>query len=445
MQVIGLSETLELSNANESDLVVGATVTFGVYEQDQNINNGPESIEWRVVAILKGNVLLLSQYILDYLPYNETKTDITWENSTIRQWLNESFYQEAFTSEEKEIISTCKLDNSEKSCNPEWANVIGGEKTSDEVFLLSYKQVASYFDKFNASIAAPTRYAAKSEATDACTWWLRSPGRAQNEGCYISVDGKPDTSKIQEKQGVRPAICVSLSKLKKAPKAANKPVPTEYDASALQGFHGLEYGKGSKGDAVKYIQQMLIDQTYLSDGKADGAYGAKSEQAVRSFQENNGLPPTGIADLSTQYMLAEMETGFSRAEGEEYEFAGLDRYGVYKFEGGIYIGLLRNDGSYQEGTQIYDNGTIYVGPFKNNMRDGKGQAWYLNGDYYNGNWKNDLMNGKGVYHFGSEGSTEQYDGEWVDGTMTGKGTYTLPNGKKIKGIWENNQQIGWWK
>ena len=37
---------------------------------------------------------------------------------------------------------------------------------------------------------------------------------------------------------------------KKAPKAANKPVPTEYDASALQGFHGLEYGKRSKGDST---------------------------------------------------------------------------------------------------------------------------------------------------------------------------------------------------
>ena len=190
---------------------------------------------------------------------------------------------------------------------------------------------------------------------------------------------------------------------------------------------------------------MLIDQSYLSSGQADGAFGPKTEAAVIEFQKANGLDPTGVVDLSTQFMLSEQESGFSPVSGRAYEYAGLKRYGVYRFEGGVFIGILRSDQSYQEGSMMYDDGSVYAGPFKNNLRNGKGEAWFPNGDYYVGNWKDDQMNGKGVYHFGSETSIEQYDGEWIDGRMSGKGIYTLSYGTTIKGKWENNRQIGWWK
>lgn len=214
---------------------------------------------------------------------------------------------------------------------------------------------------------------------------------------------------------------------------------------ALTGMHGFEYTQGSRGDATRYIQQMLIDQGYLAAGQADGVYGPKTETAVKAFQEANGLDVSGIVDLPTQFKLAELESGFTQVEGQSYEYAGLNRYGVYRFDGGVYIGLVKSDRSYQEGTLYYEDGTTYAGPFKNNQRSGKGEAWYPNGDYYVGNWQNDKMNGKGIYHFGSVNSTEQYDGEWVDGQMSGKGVYTMADGTTIKGKWENNQQVGWWK
>ena len=164
-----------------------------------------------------------------------------------------------------------------------------------------------------------------------------------------------------------------------------------------------------------------------------------------NFQESNDLPVTGVVDLVTQFKLAELESGFETIEGQDYEYAGLQRYGVYKFDDGVFIGIVRSDRSYQEGTLYYEDGSSYAGPFKNNQRNGKGEAWFPNGDYYVGNWKDDKMNGKGIYHFGSPDSTEQYDGEWVDGKMSGKGTYTFADGTTVKAIWEDNQQIGWWK
>lgn len=56
--------------------------------------------------------------------------------------------------------------------------------------------------------------------------------------------------------------------------------------------------RGSTGSEVKKIQQKLITWGYLS-GSADGIYGAKTEAAVKRFQQNNGLTADGIAGPGT--------------------------------------------------------------------------------------------------------------------------------------------------
>ena len=56
--------------------------------------------------------------------------------------------------------------------------------------------------------------------------------------------------------------------------------------------------KGSKGEAVKALQQRLIEMNYLK-GTADGDYGAKTVQAVKDFQLVNHLPIDGVAGPET--------------------------------------------------------------------------------------------------------------------------------------------------
>lgn len=56
--------------------------------------------------------------------------------------------------------------------------------------------------------------------------------------------------------------------------------------------------RGSTGSEVKTIQQKLINWGYLT-GSADGIYGAKTEAAVRRFQQNNGLTADGVAGSAT--------------------------------------------------------------------------------------------------------------------------------------------------
>ena len=43
----------------------GDHIFFGHYEQDNDLNNGPEPIEWRILEVKGDKILLLSEYILD--------------------------------------------------------------------------------------------------------------------------------------------------------------------------------------------------------------------------------------------------------------------------------------------------------------------------------------------------------------------------------------------
>ena len=60
--------------------------------------------------------------------------------------------------------------------------------------------------------------------------------------------------------------------------------------------------KGNKKEAIKGIQQILIDLGYLS-GKADGTYGGQTEKAVSAFEgDTHTLSPDGIADPVMQLL-----------------------------------------------------------------------------------------------------------------------------------------------
>ena len=72
------------------------------------------------------------------------------------------------------------------------------------------------------------------------------------------------------------------------PKATATPAPEKTDTLK----------QGSKGTAVKELQQKLIKQGYLS-GNADGVYGPKTVAAVKAFQKANNLKADGVAGAKT--------------------------------------------------------------------------------------------------------------------------------------------------
>lgn len=50
-----------------------------------------------------------------------------------------------------------------------------------------------------------------------------------------------------------------------------------------------------RGDEVRALQQLLVDQGYLNAGGADGIFGGGTEKALMQFQMNQGLEPDGVA------------------------------------------------------------------------------------------------------------------------------------------------------
>ncbi len=53
--------------------------------------------------------------------------------------------------------------------------------------------------------------------------------------------------------------------------------------------------RGQKGEEVRAIQQLLVEQGYLNAGGADGIFGGGTEKALMKYQEDRGLNPDGVA------------------------------------------------------------------------------------------------------------------------------------------------------
>lgn len=181
------------SDADFSDTQVGDYITFGSYEQDNDLSNGKESIEWLVLDKQDGKVLVISKYALDAKPYNDEYVDVTWETCTLRSWLNDEFFSEAFTSSEKSQIPTVTVtadSNPNYDTNP-------GNNTQDKVFLLSIDEANEYFDSDGERECKPTEYAIAqgafmSESTGYegnCYWWLSTPGRSSSYACSVYYNG----------------------------------------------------------------------------------------------------------------------------------------------------------------------------------------------------------------------------------------------------------------
>lgn len=136
IQIDGLSLENETNETIQIDgLSLGNIVTFGNYEQDGNLDNGKEPIEWDVIAVNDDCCWLISHYVLDATRYStnieekDYAKDGAWETSNIRSFLNDYFYNEAFSNSEKMlIIPTTYMD------------------ITDNVFLLTENELPLYFE-----------------------------------------------------------------------------------------------------------------------------------------------------------------------------------------------------------------------------------------------------------------------------------------------------------
>lgn len=165
----------------------------------QNCQAKKEPIEWIVLKEEEHCCLCISKYLLDCKPYHDFSKNVTWQDCTLRNWLNHEFFMSAFSAEEREkiLLSIVK-------------NPVGN--TQDYIFLLSTDEVEELFDDeaedyvdYEERGAVTTDYARSqgawfldegSEDGNKSTWWLRYYGDFldKEEGKYdfiscVNFDG----------------------------------------------------------------------------------------------------------------------------------------------------------------------------------------------------------------------------------------------------------------
>lgn len=192
-----------------------------------------EPIEW-IVLDPQSN-LLLCKSLIDSQAYSNTMylngyeytsdkagTNYTcdYESSSIREWLNDDFYNTAFTADQQRYILTTELDNSAYS---DYMSIYNSEPTADKIFLMSYSDVQNAkYGFINDTAETPTRQAkgtdyAKSQGLSVgdsytSTWRLRSAGSCSESGSCVGFSGEVAVDNLGITDvglGIRPAMRAS--------------------------------------------------------------------------------------------------------------------------------------------------------------------------------------------------------------------------------------------
>ncbi|MBQ5771763.1 MAG: hypothetical protein IIW08_11395 [Clostridia bacterium] len=237
--------------AEDTPYEVGSILLFGSFEQDNDMDNGPEAIEWIVLDTDWENekILVLSLYGLECRNYHTSRTYPTWEKCDTRLWLNDTFYNTAFSDEEKErivpaIIKTqnnAKWEDLAKEKQWHYEYVDGGADCQDNVFLLSLEEAVLYgghqtFEEARTENdklkVVPTKYAMSHGAnayrgsgttfrlngTGCGWWWLRSPGISSFDAAVVEYDGSIRNRGIATHTSlcIRPSIWLDLNMFENA-------------------------------------------------------------------------------------------------------------------------------------------------------------------------------------------------------------------------------------
>jgi hypothetical protein len=178
---------------------------------------------------------VLSKYLLDCKRYHCDFTAISWRDCDLRHWLNNDFYEAAFTAaEQKRIAATRNTDNGK-----------GSPVTVDKVFLLGETEVNRVTEQLGKEFRrargtefaklkkpdgcrlgvmdknVPEDYLRENGKTHGCSWWwLRTRGRLKDTGTdparVVFIGTRASLRHYARVNlpayGVRPAVRLSLLK-----------------------------------------------------------------------------------------------------------------------------------------------------------------------------------------------------------------------------------------
>lgn len=200
------------------------TINFGKYDID---GTGKKDLKWQIVTRKQNYALVISKDILFYENFVGKYNIPSWNKSDLRKKLNTSFYNEAFTDDEKKkiryiknytkynIIKVGDIDEDDETQSGEWDDVLEDE-TIDRLFIPKaedFKARDKYFDKDMSilKVEEPLNNLNQNmpDGEDG-VYWLRE---ADKNGFY-AIDKNGYVAKDKERKnktyGVRPMMWIEM-------------------------------------------------------------------------------------------------------------------------------------------------------------------------------------------------------------------------------------------
>ncbi len=283
------SGTAHISGAMES------SIYFGNYWQTVNSEDATDSnkepVKWRVLSN-DGNLFVVSDQNLDCVEYNTSVKTVTWEECSLRKWLNSKFLDNAFTTQEQTAVLESLVVNQDGAKGSE-----AGSDTYDKVYLLSIYEVidpelgfpTDWKDKGGTRVTLNTEYAKSKGAltnTDMSgAWWLRTPGDANNAANVFNagnvfVRGGSVNNFLF---AVRPAMNIDTSKvLFTSPAGGGKTsgAPGPDAMRAVGSYTGSDWKLTIKDDTRPVFDASVAgSKTILKDGEVKLKYAGASTGA----------------------------------------------------------------------------------------------------------------------------------------------------------------------
>lgn len=218
-----------------------------------------ETLSWRVLNKSDGTALLISSSVIDSREFNPQSKGTSgnaannYATSAIRSFLNNTFYNTAFSDKQKTNIVATEIDNSVASTGFE-SNKYAVQNTTDNVFLLSYADVVNADYGFNTDEDRKlnaTDYAKAQglRTSDGMRYWLRSPNdRYENYARYVDGYGYAEYNQYVYwcHLGIVPALTIKLFD-----ESEQEPSEPETSANVLIAYFS-RMGEGRYGDKYTY-------------------------------------------------------------------------------------------------------------------------------------------------------------------------------------------------
>lgn len=157
------------------------SIFFGSYPFEADGRSRP--VEWIVIKELPdGKMLATSRYAVEAMDFNDgPNNEITYENSTLRRWLNGYFLKTAFNEKERDRLIPMHVNPADNAVY----KVNGGRPAKDKVFLFSAYEAEFFFPSKEERVLYPTPYAASKplilSEKGSVNWWLRTVGRRDDD------------------------------------------------------------------------------------------------------------------------------------------------------------------------------------------------------------------------------------------------------------------------